>query len=239
MKRRVRTLLKSARMSTDMWAHALRHVSELLWREVHGGRGKVPAFGSPVMVKVKEYNRTSREVFAPIAVRGRFAGLLPDLSVGGLVMLEDGRTFRASTMGQLPDPGDEEEKALEIGGWKKRKDPEDRDFWEHESGARQRGRPTMMEEQVEDQGNQEELVRRRLTRKTNPKNVTGRLEQQLTNEKEGNLEEEKVRRELRKLTQKLAMLQLNKAKVQEEWFLTEEQEEQSEEGEVPTVTRTV
>ena len=124
---------------------AITHTSYLQQRkfEEKQQNDPLPHFGAQTLVKTKYFQSPTTDTFTPQSVPATFIGAVEDLGgPGGWVVCHNeagektGRIMRATTINVVADPLPEAPNDWSDAGWTIKFDPDDRPFWEHESGDR-------------------------------------------------------------------------------------------------------
>jgi transposase InsO family protein len=172
IKRKGRTILRAAGLSTKFWPYAVRYISEALWKEFHEESPMPYAFGARILIRNKQWQLL--DAFEPRVIPGRYLSVGWELSRYAAYVLQedgtpDGTVTRATTFWPDPDavvpeatPGE-----LLAAGWEIRHDPEGQPYYFHRpSGESTWERPDV----VYEEGDSERVPgpRHRLREKTPP-----------------------------------------------------------------------
>ena len=130
-KRRVRVLLRAAKLDHDYWCYAVGHETERRWRDFRGEKKEGPGFGQKVMFKEHAFHQKgSTKDFSVVCAEGIFLGWCFDTTRTVGYVKTDERVTRATTIVKMPTtetPEDEEEVPE---GWRRLKDPDERVYYE-------------------------------------------------------------------------------------------------------------
>ena len=146
VKRGARKLLSHGGLDKEMWPYAVIHFADLAWNEFFGEKSVLPPFGSKVYTRIKLHDFTDE--WLPKMVPGTYLGKAPDGSANSGWILLDGGELRRGHVLKAPESEDVfMDRSLEGSGWRTKRDPDSRRFFEHESGQRQWEAPSIMIEE--------------------------------------------------------------------------------------------